>query len=320
MYYISDLNRYNVYYIKCVTPIYHPDILDRPRPELNSHFVRKINIGLVTTRQTREPFAALAVDRVCGQHKIVAKYGGSSILPLYLYPTKNTAKQKNLLDTSPWPSDEANGGRVPNLNPDFVTAIAQKLNLTFTPHSPGDLAATFGPEDIFHYIYAVFHSPIYHERYAEFLKIDFPRVPLTADVNLFRTLCGLGQQLVALHLLESPAVSQFITRYPITGDHRIEKGYPKYAPPGSKDKETTQAHLEGRIYINKTQYIAGIPPEVWEFHIGGYQVCAKWLKDRRGRQLSYDDLTHYQQVVVALKETMRLMAEVDQAIPDWPLE
>ena len=134
---------------------------------------------------------------------------------------------------------------------------------------------------------------------AEFLKIDFPRVPLTSDVALFRQLCALGQQLVALHLLESAAVHQFITQYPVAGDNTVAKGYPKYVPPKGNEA--------GRVYINKTQYFSGIAPDLWDFRIGGYQVLDKWLKDRRDRTLSYDELTHYQQTAVALQETMTLM-------------
>jgi predicted helicase len=233
-------------------------------------------------------------------------------LPLYLYPTGDSAQQKSFTDITPWPPDEAHGGRTPNLNPEFIAEMAQKLGFTFTPHAAEDLQTTFGPEDIFHYIYAVFHSPTYRTRYAEFLKIDFPRVPLTSDVELFRSLCKLGEKLVGLHLLESPEVGQFITRYPVAGDNRIEKGYPKYAPPNGGQS--------GRVNINSSQYFEGVPPEVWDFYVGGYQVLDKWLKDRRGRQLSYDDLTHYQQVVVALKKTIELMAEIDTAIPEWPMQ
>ena len=203
-------------------------------------------------------------------------------------------------------------GRIPNLNPDFVSAFASRLGLSFVSDGHGDLATTFGPEDIFHYIYAVFHSPTYRQRYAEFLKIDFPRVPMTSSPELFRKLCILGEELVALHLLESPYLSQLVTRYPVVGDNIVEKGFPKFV-----------AYEEGQpgyVYINRTQYFEGVPKDVWEFHVGGYQVCEKWLKDRRGRQLSFDDLMHYQKVVVAIKETMRLMNEIDKAIPKWPIE
>jgi hypothetical protein len=118
--------------------------------------------------------------------------------------------------------------------------------------------------------------------------------------------------MVALHLLESPEVSKLITSYPETGDNFVEKGFPKFA--------IYEAGQPGYVFINKTQYFKGIPKEVWDFHVGGYHVCEKWLKDRRGRKLSFDDLMHYQKVIVALKETMRLMEEIDRIIPGWPME
>jgi predicted helicase len=176
------------------------------------------------------------------------------------------------------------------------------------PDGQGDLQTTFGPEDVFHYIYAVFHAPTYRSRYAEFLKIDFPRVPLTRDPALFRTLCGLGARLVALHLLEQAAPA--LTRYPVKGSDRVESV--RYTEPGA-------GAGEGRVWINKDQYFAGVPPEVWAFHIGGYQVAEKWLKDRKGRKLEYADLQHYARIIAALAATIALMAEIDAAIPAWPL-
>ena len=292
--------------------LYSSSILDRPRMELNSQFIRKLNLGLITTRQTREPFSALVTNRVCGQHKIVAKYDGSSVLPLYIYMDNKdkTSNQIKLPENQNYSRDFE--GRTTNFNPDFVSAFASRLSLKFVSDGHGDLVSTFGPEDIFNYIYAIFHSPTYRQRYAEFLKIDFPRVPLTSSQELFRKLCILGEELVALHLLESPQVTQLLTRYPEAGDNFVEKGFPKFV--------VYEEGKPGYVYINKTQYFECVPKEVWEFHVGGYQVCDKWLKDRRGRQLSFDDLMHYQKVVVALAETMRLMREIDKAIPSWPIE
>jgi len=198
-------------------------------------------------------------------------------------------------------------------------------------------AGIFTPEDVFHYAYAVFHWPTYRERYAEFLKIDFPRLPLTSDVGLFRALCGYGAELVDLHLMRSPALATLLTAFPVSGSNVVERGYPRFellptSPPGPLstrgEGETTpvaplhsmeRGEERGRVYINKAQYFEGAPREVWAFHVGGYQVCEKWLKDRRGRALSYEDITHYQRVVVALSETIRLMAAIDAAIPAWPM-
>jgi len=179
-------------------------------------------------------------------------------------------------------------------------------------------ADTFGPEDVFNYIYALLHSPTYRQRYAEFLKIDFPRVPLTSDRALFAALVDKGQELVGLHLMESPQLNQLITGFHVEGEHRVERV--RYAEP-CLDEDGNQ--VAGRVYINKTQCFEGVPPEVWEFRVGGYQVCHKWLKDRKGRQLSFDDLWHYQRIVVALKQTIRVMAEIDQVIDargGWPIE
>jgi hypothetical protein len=162
--------------------------------------------------------------------------------------------------------------------------------------------------DVLHYAYSVFYSPRYRNRYAEFLKIDFPRLPLTGSLSLFRALCALGKELTGLHLLEAPSLEQPITRYLGEGDDQVARGYPKYE--------------DGAVRINPGQGFQGVPQAVWEFHIGGYQVCEKWLKDRRGRQLSPEDIAHYQKIVVALHETIRLMGEIDQVIEQhggWPI-
>jgi predicted helicase len=215
------------------------------------------------------------------------------VFPLYLYPAEGEMQFDG-------------GNRRPNLNPEFIKEFSDKLGLTFIEGGKGDLAETFGPEDIFHYAYAVFHSPTYRTRYAEFLKIDFPRLPLTSDKELFKALVAKGAELVSLHLMESPALNKPITKYPVTGSNELDK--------------VTYDEKTQRVYINKTQYFEGVPPEVWNFHIGGYQVCQKWLKDRKGRTLTYKESTHYQKMVVALKETIRFMGEIDELIPEWPVK
>ena len=199
--------------------------------------------------------------------------------------------------------------RTPNLAPEFIHDCEAKLGLRFVEEATGE-SDSFSPEDVFNYIYAIFHSHKYRERYAEFLKIDFPRVPLTTNVPLFRQLGALGGELVAWHLLQHEdleGVSGLLTNYPESGDNRVEKGYPKY-------DEAKQ-----RVCINKTQYFEGVAPELWAHMVGGYQVLDKWLKDRKGRALTSDDITHYQRVVRSLSETQRLMREIDAAISDFPL-
>lgn len=179
------------------------------------------------------------------------------------------------------------------------------LGLRFVADGRGDLAESFGSEDVFHYAYAVFHAPSYRERYEEFLKRDFPRLPLTSDRELFAALSGKGEELVGLHLMRSPVLDRFITRFPESGDNVVEK--------------VRWDEAEERVYINSTQHFSGVSEEVWEFRVGGYQVLDKWLKDRRDRALTSADLRHYQRIVVALTHTQHLMREIDATILDWPL-
>jgi hypothetical protein len=304
------------------------------------------NVALCAMRQSvAERFShVLASKWLNDLGVLVSHHASQQSFPLYLYPPVEEARpgQARLGAHAPaWPPGK--DGRRPNLNPEFVADLEKRLGLSFLPDGKGDLKRTFGPEDVFNYIYAVLHSPTYRTRYAEFFKSDFPRLPLTSDRELFRSLCGLGGELVASHLLESPKLSKPIARYPVAGPNLVDKGFPKYLAPGEPEPRTGKPLKAGRVYINKpplspllteegkrearggeaagrAQYFEGIPPEVWNFHIGGYQVCEKWLKDRRGRTLTYDDLERYCKVVTALNETIRLMPEIDAAIPKWPIE
>jgi predicted helicase len=232
-------------------------------------------------------------NNITDLHIIEAAHASAYIFPLYLYPAEREM--------------QFGEGRRSNLNPEFIKEVSENLKLKFVEEGKGNLQDTFGPEDIFNYAYAVFHSPEYRSRYTEFLKRAFPRLQLTLNKELFKSLAEKGAALVALHLMESPLLNNLITRYDVKGDHLVEKV--------SYDEKTQ------RVSINKTQYFDGVPPEVWNFHIGGYQVCEKWLKDRRGRKLTIDDIDHYQKIVVALKETIRLMSEIDETIEEhggWP--
>ncbi|MFO0323104.1 MAG: type ISP restriction/modification enzyme, partial [Bacteroidota bacterium] len=163
-----------------------------------------------------------------------------------------------------------------------------------TPPKEGN----FAPIDILDYIYAVLHSPTYREKYKEFLKIDFPRVPYPKDKVIFWQLVKLGGEIRQIHLLESPAVEKYITQYPEDGNNVVIK--PKYE--------------NGKVYINDTQYFANVPQIAWDFFIGGYQPAQKWLKDRKERTLEFDDILHYQKIIVALTETDRLMNEINKIV------
>jgi predicted helicase len=275
--------------------VYNPNVAVHRRERVMRHMLAGDNIALITSRMTKgETYQHTLVSKTISEVILLSPNTSNNafVFPLYLYPAEGEMQ----LD---------GGHRRANLNPEFIKEFSTKLGLTFIGDGKGDLKKTYGPEDIFNYAYAVFHAPTYRSRYAEFLKIDFPRLPLTSDKDLFKNLAEKGTELVTLHLMESPSLNKLITKYPVTGSNEVDKV--------AYDEKTQ------RVYINKTQYFEGVPPEVWNFHIGGYQVCHKWLKDRKGRKIGVDDSTHYQKIVVALKETIRLMAEIDQVIPQWPI-
>jgi predicted helicase len=274
-----------------------------PRWETTKHFLSSKNLGLATTRQTLQTISFWPSRIPFGQHKIVDPYNRSYVFPLYFY-----------LDTQKWLLDTHKPTEVrrPNLSPTFITDISNKLKMQFIDDGKGDLQQTFGPEDIFNYMYAVFYSPTYRSRYTEYLKNDFPRLPLTSNADLLRELCKSGERLVGLHSME--IFGRAAPNYPEQGNNAIEKV--DYLVPRDQPEH-------GRVYINKTQYFDGVPSEVWEFHVGGYQVCQKWLKDRRGRVLSFDDIRHYQRIVAALAETITLLTNIDEVIEEyggWPIE
>ncbi len=290
----------------------HSSVTDRPRLDIIAHLF-KSNLALNTVRQTKA---------TTWQHAVVSNRptpavfveikDGSNVFPLYLYDNAETETPKRGGGTMLMALFESSPGYVTrraNLNPKFIADLTERLGLKWLPVDSGDLKKTFGPEDVFNYAYAIFHSPAYRERYAEFLKIDFPRLPLTSDLKLFRTLAAKGAELVALHLMESPKLNELFTEFPETGDCVVEK--------------VQYTDNDQRVWINAKQYFGGVPKAVWEFHIGGYQVCEKWLKDRKGRTLGADEIEHYQRTVSALAETRTLMAQIDSLISDhggWPLK
>ncbi len=161
---------------------------------------------------------------------------------------------------------------------------------------------TLAPIDVLDYIYAVLHSPTYREKYKEFLKIDFPKIPYPKDSKTFWELVALGSQIRQIHLLESATVEEYITEFNIDGDCVVSK--PSFVISSAVEKKV------GKVYINETQYFENVPELAWNFYIGGYQPAQKWLKDRKDRKLEFDDIAHYQKIIVALFETDRLMKEI----------
>ncbi|MEZ4103319.1 MAG: type ISP restriction/modification enzyme [Candidatus Paceibacterota bacterium] len=172
--------------------------------------------------------------------------------------------------------------KIPNLNKE----IWQKIN---------EVVGDTTPENILDYIYAVLHSPAYREKYKEFLKIDFPRVPYPENKDKFWKLVDIGAKLRELHLMTSPEVNKLITIFPQAGSDEVEK----------------ISYKDEKVYINKDQYFGQVPEVAWNFYIGGYQPAQKYLKDRKGRKLSNEEIEHYQKIIKVLSETDRLMKEID---------
>jgi len=282
---------------------YEPDIIERgdARWSVMQHMLYP-NLALICTRQTNPgDFTEILMSNALVDKRALASFAGEARgYPLHIY--------EEVLSFDIGKRDVGSASSKtsrPNFSACFLKSLAVRLQLSQEP--PNGLPAGLTPEDIFHYAYAVFHSPGYRSRFAEFLKVDFPRLPLTGNLELFRALGRIGGELVALHLLESPKLDKLRTEFIGKGKNEVAKGYPDY--------------VEKTVWINDNQGFKGVQENVWHFHIGGYQVCEKWLKDRRGRTLSKDDIAHYHKIVIALSETIRLMTEIDKVIEKhggWP--
>jgi predicted helicase len=277
--------------------------INSPRTDVMQHFLKGENVGLICPKQVpdKEESGAFITKYISG-HKTSSAYNINNIFPLYLY--HQTKGQQTLGQTSE---------RTPNLNSEIVNQISGKLGLTFTNEKEAT-SNTFAPIDILDYIYAVLHSPIYREKYKEFLKIDFPRIPYPENKDTFWKLVKLGGEIRQIHLLESPEVNEYITQYPIDGDNivtkiKFEENYEIID--GDDTMLIEPVYPMGRVYINDTQYFQMVPEVAWNFYIGGYQPAQKWLKDRKGRELGFEDILHYQKIIVALKRTDELMKEID---------
>jgi predicted helicase len=238
------------------------------------------NLGIITARSNR----SFEMNHFfCSDKVMETKCGESTtqsyLFPLYLYSDID----KKLLSHAESPEK-----RQPNIDPELCRVIYKVYK-----KEPR-------PEKIFYYIYAVLYSNTYRKKYAEFLKIDFPRVPFIKNYKLFCKMGEFGKKLVDLHLLKSNELDQPIAKFQGKGNNKVERV--KYE--------------QGKVHINDDQHFEGISPEVWEYQIGGYQVCDKWLKDRKGRTLSLDDIKHYCKVVTALKKTIEVQEEIDIIFPD----
>ena len=256
----------------------------RPRSEVMRHMLAGENIALQVCRQIvsetwQHCFVTKGITESCGVSNKTREIGYT--YPLYLYPSAD----RDDLFAQHEPSE-----RQPNLNPKLVETLEK---------AQGQVPS---PEAIFYYTYAILHAPAYREKYAEFLRIDFPRIPFTTDRALFAALAELGARLAALHLLKSPELDPPTCRFEGEGDSVTAR---------TKAMGFRYDADEQRMYVNKTQYFGPIPPEIYAYRIGGYQVCDKWLKDRKDRRLTLDDIRTYCRMVTALGLTLTIQKRMD---------
>ncbi|MBA7676105.1 hypothetical protein ES703_84346 [subsurface metagenome] len=264
---------------------YQPNLIEIGRggasKDVMCHFFRN-NLGLALMRK---PIPGKLTQVLVSENILDVNFYAyqTYLFPLYCYPVTD---KKDLFSHM-----KELGEKESNINPDLFNVISEIYKKEPTS------------EEIFYYIYGVLYSNIYREKYAEFLKIDFPRVPFTKDNKLFSKMGEYGKRLVDLHLLKSKELDQPIAKFQGEGDARVEKY--------EYDKK------EKRVYINKTQYFEVVPEEVWKYQIGGYQVCRKWLRDRKSadRTLSLEDIKHYCKIVTALQKTIQIQKEIDKIYP-----
>lgn len=263
-----------------------------PVYKIMNHLAVGANVGLVIGRQG-QAVGSMKWNLIFISDSItdlnLYYRGGGVTFPLYLYP-----EQADLLN---------DGERTPNLNQDIVNDISKAIGLEFEPEKSGD-STHFAPIDLLDYIYAVLHSPTYRDKYAEFLKIDFPRVPYPENGEQFRQLAEIGSELRKVHLMEHSDLAKLITTYPIAGDNVVG------AIPDRRRWELSEDGKKGKVWVNETQYFDNVPLVAWEFYIGGYQPAQKWLKDRRDRTLNFEDIMHYQRIIKALVMTDSLMRSI----------
>jgi hypothetical protein len=270
---------------------YTPKMVDWGRPEYMRHMLEG-NLGLIVPRQFKEIFGAFVTENLIG-HKTVSAYDINYLLPLYLYKEKISKKSKFESIMLFEPEAVYDGkDRTPNID----KVVYEKLNKTYLS-ADNSGKKNLAPEEILYYIYAVFYSNIYRQKYAEFLKIDFPRVPFTSEYKVFKQFANFGEQLVDLHLMKSEQLNKPIAKYQGRGDN-------------DKVEKIIYSEEEQRIYINKEKYFDNISAELWNYQIGGYQVLQKYLKDRKDRIM--DAPRYYCRIVTAIDKTIIIQKQIDQ--------
>jgi predicted helicase len=262
-----------------------------PRSTTSAHLIKRKNLAISFVRQSKNhALNTLIIDNLVCRHFIT---GESNFAPLYLYPSDSSIGI--VLDSH---------NSIPNFKKLFIAKIESKLNLLLdweadieVSYSKSQELGKFSPVDLLDYIYAVLHNPDYRSKYKEFLKIDFPRVPFDVTPEQFWSLVAIGSQLRILHLVEDINLTDLTTNYNIPGDNIVSNKI---------------RFIDNQVFINDTQYFGKVSDTAWNFYIGGYQPAQKWLKDRKARELSNEDINHYQKIIYILNRTDELMQLISE--------
>ncbi|MBR2237302.1 MAG: DNA methyltransferase, partial [Prevotella sp.] len=286
----SLIKRYNYRPFDDRFVYYDVQKIERPRETTMRQMLHQ-NIALLTCRQLagNEWKHVSVADGIVDDCRVSSKTKERGyVFPLYIYK-ENMGQEE----------------RIVNFNMELYKKIANGLNYLACEEDNvlidpiGGVNGVLYPQDLFDYIYAVLHSPSYRERYKEFLKIDFPRIPYPTDWEKFRDLVEKGEELRQLHLMEDLSSKTGIT-FPMAGSLQVD----------------CYCWQDNRVYINSEQYFDGVPESAWQFYIGGYQPAQKWLKDRKGMTLSFEDVKHYGRIIYVLQQTERVMGEIDNLMKE----
>jgi predicted helicase len=281
--------------------LYHDEMVERSRKETMRHMLEE-NIGLLFTRPQSPSyeFSTLLTNILTDQCVVGNKSAGagiSYIAPLYVYHAQKERKKNSIIQLLMFEPEVEYETILSNISLEVRTMLAKNYKIPFL--NPLDIDKKFkgfGSKDIFYYIYAILYSNTYRKKYAEFLKMDFPRIPFTKNYKLFIQLGKFGKQLGDLHLLKSEELDNSEMNFSPKGSNLVEK----------------LIYENDKVWINKVQFFDGVSEEVWQYQIGGYQVCEKWLKDRKERTLTLEEIQTYCKIVTALSKTIELQNEIDK--------
>lgn len=275
--------------------LYHDEMLERPRREVMKHMMFE-NLGLITSRIIKgQTYEHCFISNYITDAALLAANTASSsyLFPLYLYHTLEQKKKSPVIQLMLFEPDETYISKVPNIRKELIDDLTKTFKRNISP------------EEIFYYIYSILYSNTYRTKYSEFLKIDFPRIPFTKSYKLFKKLSQYGRKLVELHLLKSSELEKIDSGLLGEGKNLVENVY----------FEQTEKEI-GRVWINKSQYFDNINKDAFSYKIGGYQVCEKWLKDRKGRSLSYEEVRTYYKIEKSILFTINIQKEIDKYFPE----